>query len=167
MAVSLLLLAVLEQHCCGEDERYVDAYDSERAGEDRVEEGVGEGDEGGHATNVSSCCESSRTCGVRDESGRCAVVVAAAVELFPVSIFHSRPHFASYYERGTYPLLQKTLCGVWLHVPDVRQVLAGLERLEPDGETDDHREDRADDDQVAMEFEPASRRGNNHRWYGD
>jgi hypothetical protein len=52
----------------------------------------------------------------------------------------------------TYPLLKQTLCGVWLQVPDVREVLPCLERLEPDRETDYHRENPTDDDEVAVEL---------------
>jgi hypothetical protein len=91
MAISLLLLAVLEQHGCSEDERHVYANDTECTGEDRVEEGVGEAHEGGHAADVCGCCDGGGTHAVRDEEGRCAVVVAAAVELYLVRIHSILP----------------------------------------------------------------------------
>jgi hypothetical protein len=41
MTVSLLLLSVLEQHGCGEDQSDVDTYNSKCAGEDQIQEVVG------------------------------------------------------------------------------------------------------------------------------
>ena len=87
VAISLFLLAVLEKHGGSEDERYVDTYDTEGSCEDDVEEVVCEAHEWGHAADVRCCYEGSRADGVRDEERwRCGVVVAAAVELLPISI---------------------------------------------------------------------------------
>lgn len=86
MSISLLLLAVLEQHSRGENERNVDTDDAKCAREDRVQEGVGEGRKGADAADVRGSRESRRACGVWDEGRGSAVSVAAAVELFLVSI---------------------------------------------------------------------------------
>jgi hypothetical protein len=88
MAIPLFLLAILEQHGCGEDEGYVDADDTEGSREDGVQESVSEGNEGRDAANVCGGCEGVWAGGIGDEEGGWGgrVVVAAAVELYHLSI---------------------------------------------------------------------------------
>jgi len=171
VAIPLLLLAILEKHGHGEDKRHVDTNDTECSREYGVQEGVGKVHKGGDTANVRGSCEGVRAGGVGDEEWwGGGVVVAAAVELYLVSIpsFPISTYLLREREGGrTYPLLQKRLRGAWLRIPDIREVLAGLERIEPDRETDEHREDRADDDEVAVELEPAAGHWRDHRWDGD
>jgi hypothetical protein len=63
---------------------------------------------------------------------------------------------------GSYFLLQKTLCTGRLQVPDIRKVASCLQRVEPDRETDYHREEPTDDHEVAVEFEEATVHGHHH-----
>lgn len=66
-----------------------------------------------------------------------------------------------------YLLLEQTLSGCWLGLPDGGEIPSGLEGLEPDGETDDHGEEGADSGEVAVELQPAARGWNDHCWDGD
>lgn len=73
MAISLLLLAILEQHSGAEHEQNIDPDNSECAGEDDIEEVVGEAGERRHASDLSSGCEGIRAGTVGDERWRGAV----------------------------------------------------------------------------------------------
>ncbi len=84
-AISLLLLAVLEQDGRGEDDRRVDPDDAECARENDVEEETGVFGEGADAPDLGGGDLGVGTDVVDDEGGGSAVRVAAAFELDIVS----------------------------------------------------------------------------------
>lgn len=67
----------------------------------------------------------------------------------------------------TNSLLQKRLRSRWLRNPNITQILPRLQRLEPDVQPDDQREEGAYHREVAVEFEPAARAGHDDGGDGD
>jgi DNA-binding NarL/FixJ family response regulator len=79
--ISLLLLAVLENYCRENDKYGVDAYDTKSTSKDEIEEAIGLARERGYASELGGRDESIRAGGILDESWRCGVHVATAIEL--------------------------------------------------------------------------------------
>jgi hypothetical protein len=82
MAISLLFLAILEQHRGGENQGYVDTHDTEGTSKDKIEKAVTERGKGSDTANLLCCCCGVGACGIDGEGRRGAICVAAAVELF-------------------------------------------------------------------------------------
>lgn len=80
-AVSDLLLSLLEQNGCAEDEQDVYTHNTKGTRENDIEEVVGVDGEGAHAADLGSSRDSRGTGGIGHKQRRGAILVAATVEL--------------------------------------------------------------------------------------
>lgn len=111
--VTLLLHPVLENHGDGKHKHGIKTDDTESSSENAVEILVGKGRERADAASLLGGDEGVATSDVLDEGWSCRVDVAAAVEL----------------------LLKQTLDNRCLPSPEIAEVLASLQGLDPDSKT--------------------------------
>jgi len=130
-AVSLLLPSLLEYTCNRQQQQSIDSHDTKIRREDHIQVDVGERTEWANAPLQICGDQRVGASAVLNERWGSEVEVTAALEFL--------------LEEG---LRARRLCG-----PDGQQVGAGPERFEPDGQTENERENSTRNDHVAVHFE--------------